>query len=67
VGRGVKYKTKFTSVERKQDDGECKGSVVYTFTISDGITTTHAEVMLSDEGLEIIEQRGKDPKTASLG
>jgi hypothetical protein len=52
-------------VEREQDDGECKASVVYTFTISDGITTTRAEVMFTDEGLEIIEQRGKDPKTAA--
>jgi hypothetical protein len=65
LDRGVKYEIKFTSMERERDDGQCKASVVYTYTISDGKTTTHAEVILSDEGLEIIEQRGKDPKTAA--
>jgi hypothetical protein len=39
--------------------------VVYTFTISNGLVNTHGDVVLSDGGVEIIEQRGKDPKTAA--
>jgi len=38
---------------------------VFTFTISNGLVTAHSDVVLTDGGMEIIEERGKDPKTAA--
>ncbi len=38
---------------------------MFTFTISNGLVNTHGDVVLTDGGMEIIEQRGKDPKTAA--
>jgi hypothetical protein len=61
----VRYEVKFTNVDREPDDGQREVYVVYTFAISDGRTTTQAEVILPEEGLEMIKQRGKDPKTAA--
>jgi hypothetical protein len=61
----VQYSIEFADVDRHLADGHYKASVVYTFTISNGLARTRGDVVLTDGGVEIIEQRGKDPKTAA--
>jgi antitoxin component of RelBE/YafQ-DinJ toxin-antitoxin module len=53
------------NVDRELADGHYKASVVYAFTISNGLVNTRGNVVLSEGGVEIIEQMGKDPKTAA--
>src|SRR6266404_4773591 len=62
---GMEYNINFLHEDRELAGGHYKASVVYTFTISNGLVNTHGDVVLTDGGVEIIEQRGKDPKTAA--
>jgi antitoxin component of RelBE/YafQ-DinJ toxin-antitoxin module len=50
---------------RKEAADEYNAKVVYTFTISNGLAKTHADVVLTEAGAAIIEQKGKDPQTAA--
>ncbi len=61
----MEYKINFLHEDRELADGHYKACVVYTLTISNGVVNTHGDVVLTDGGMEIIEQRGKDPKTAA--
>ncbi len=61
----MEYDINLVNVDRELAEGHYKASVVYTFTISNGLVNTHGDVVLTDGGVEIIEQRGKDPKTAA--
>ena len=64
----MEYSINFLHEDKELADGHYKhykASVVYTFTISNGLVNTHGDVVLTDGGVEIIEQRGKDPKTAA--
>jgi hypothetical protein len=61
----MEYRINLVKVDRELADGHYKASVVYTFTISNGLANTHGDVVLTEGGVEIIEQRGKDPKTAA--
>ena len=61
----MEYDINLVDVDREQTEGNHNASVVYTFTISNGFANTHGDVVLSEGGVEIIEQRGKDPKTAA--
>jgi len=64
----MEYSIDFLHDDKELADGHYKhykASVVYTFTISNGLANTHGDVVLTDGGVEIIEQRGKDPKTAA--
>lgn len=59
------YEIEFVNLARERTDGHEKASVIYTFSITNGVTKTHANAILTHGGAEIIEQRGKDPKTAA--
>src|SRR6266851_7583409 len=61
----MEYDINLVNVDRELAEGHYKASVVYTFTISNGVANTHGAVVLTDGGVEIIEQRGKDPQTAA--
>jgi len=64
----MEYSINFLHEDKELADGHYKlykASVIYTFTISNGLANTHGDVVLTDGGVEIIEQRGKDPKTAA--
>jgi len=61
----MEYSINFVNMDRELSDGHYRASVVFTFTISNGLVNTHGDVLLTDGGMEIIEQRGKDPKTAA--
>jgi antitoxin component of RelBE/YafQ-DinJ toxin-antitoxin module len=50
---------------KKEAADEYNAKVVYTFTISNGLAKTHADVVLTEAGAAIIEQKGKDPQTAA--
>ena len=40
-------------------------AAIYTFAVRNGAVKTHAEVILTDDGLEIIERKGKDARAAA--
>jgi hypothetical protein len=61
----MEYEINFLNMCTELVDGHYKANVVYTFTISNGLVNTHGDVALTYGGVEIIEQRGKDPKTAA--
>jgi len=61
----MEYSINFVNMDRELPDGHYRASVVFTFTISNGLVNTHGDVVLTDGGMEIIEERGKDPKTAA--
>ena len=61
----MEYSINLVKVDRALADGHYKASAVYTFAISNGLANTHGDVVLTEGGVEIIEQRGKDPKTAA--
>jgi hypothetical protein len=61
----MEYSIDVVKVEREVADGHYKASVVYTFTISNGFAKTHADIVLTKAGVDIIEQKGKDPQTAA--
>ena len=59
------YEVTFLEIARAQDTAGPKASVIYRFEIQDGSRNTRAEVVLTCGGVEIIEQGGKDPKSAA--
>ena len=59
----MEYEINFLNMCTELADGHYKANVIYTFTISNGLVNTHGDVALTYGGVEIIEQRGKDPKT----
>jgi hypothetical protein len=61
----MEYSINLVRVDRELAGVLYKASVVYTFTISNGLSNTRGHVVLTDGGVEIIEQGGKDPKTAA--
>jgi hypothetical protein len=61
----MEYNINVVNVEREVADGHHRAAVVYTFTISNGLAKTHADIVLTEAGADIIEQRGKDPQTAA--
>ena len=58
------YEVTFLEIAGAQDKGP-KAPVVYRFEILDGAKRTRAEVVLTHGGMEIIQQGGKDPKSAA--
>ena len=61
----MEYSIDVENVKREMVDQHRKAKVVYTFTVSNGFAKTHADVVLTEAGVDIIEQRGKDPQTAA--
>jgi hypothetical protein len=55
----MEYSIDVVNVEREVADQHYKAKAVYTFTI------THADVVLTEAGATIIEQKGKAPQTAA--
>ena len=60
----MEYSIDVENVKRDVAD-QYKASVVYTFTISNGLAKAHADVVLTEAGVNIIEEKGKDPQTAA--
>jgi hypothetical protein len=61
----VEYTINLASADRELAEGHYRASVVYTFTISNGLASTRGHVVLTDGSVEVIEQGGKDPPTAA--
>jgi hypothetical protein len=61
----MKFAIALVSRNRERAYAKYKASATYTFAISDGPVRTHAEVILTDGGQEVIEQKGKDAKAAA--
>lgn len=59
------YEVTFLEITGAQDNRGPKAAIAYQFEISDGSRTTRADVVLTYAGAEIIEQGGKDPKSAA--
>jgi hypothetical protein len=60
-----KFDIALVSLNRERAYAKFKAFATYTFAISDGPVKTHAEVILEDGGVEIIEQKGKDAREAA--
>src|ERR1700746_2286412 len=61
----MEYSIDVVNIEREVADQHYKAKAVYRFTISNGSAETRAEVVLTEAGAAIIEQKGKDPQTAA--
>ncbi len=61
----VKFAIALVSRSRERAFANYKASATYTFAISDGPVKTHAEVVMTDGGSEVIQQKGKDAKEAA--
>jgi antitoxin component of RelBE/YafQ-DinJ toxin-antitoxin module len=61
----MEYRIDLENVKRGMVDQHYKAKVVYTFTISNGFAKTRADVVLTEAGVNIIEQKGKNPQTAA--
>src|SRR6266404_3867358 len=61
----MEYSIDAVNVKREAADQRYKAKVVYTFAISNGFAKTHADVVFAEAGVDIIEQKGKDPQTAA--
>ena len=59
------YEVSFMETAGGQHDTGPKASVIYRFEISMDQKRTRADVVLTEAGAEIIEQGGKDPKSAA--
>jgi hypothetical protein len=60
----MEYSIDVVNVEREVADQHYRTKAVYTLAISNGFAKTHADVVLTEAGAAIIEQKGKDPQTA---
>jgi hypothetical protein len=61
----AKFDIALVSRNRERAYANYRASATYTFAISDGPEKTHAEVVITDGGHEVIEQKGKDAKAAA--
>jgi hypothetical protein len=61
----VVYEVTFLEIKEARGSTGPKASVVYRFEILDGPKRACADVVLTHGGMEIIEQGGKDPKSAA--
>lgn len=56
---------KFVGIDRERGTKMLSASLTCNFTICEGSTNTHAEVIFADGGFEIIEKQGKSGKAAA--
>jgi hypothetical protein len=61
----VDYTINLENVEEETAEGHYRASVIYRFAISSGSAATHGDIVLTEAGIDIIEKKGKDPKTAA--
>ena len=61
----MEYTINLENVEEETAEGHYRVSVIYRFAISSGSATTHGDIVLTEAGIDIIEKKGKDPKTAA--
>jgi len=61
----VAYEVTFLEIAGPQESTGPKAFVVYRFEILEGPKRTLADVVLTSAGVEIIEQGGKDPRSAA--
>jgi hypothetical protein len=61
----VAYEVTFLEIAGPEEKEGPKAFVVFGFEILDGPRKTRADVILTYTGVEIIEQGGKDPKSAA--
>jgi hypothetical protein len=60
-----KFDISIVGLNREPAYANFRASATYTFSISDGFVRTHADVIFSDGGFEIIEQKGKSAEIAA--
>jgi hypothetical protein len=61
----VEYTINLENVEEETAEGHYRASVIYRFAILSGSATTHGDIALTQAGIDIIDKKGKDPKTAA--
>ncbi|MGB7436806.1 MAG: hypothetical protein WBR26_26605 [Candidatus Acidiferrum sp.] len=61
----MKFDIALVGSNRERAYAKYKASATFTFAISSGPVKTHAEVILTDDSLEVIQQQGKDARAAA--
>jgi hypothetical protein len=61
----MEYSIDLVDVEKEAANGPHRAYVVYRFAISNGSANAFGDVLLPDSGVDVIEQKGKDPQTAA--
>ena len=61
----MEYSVSLVNVEKQAANGPHRAYVVYTFAISNEVAKTNGDVVITETGVNIIEQKGKDPQTAA--
>ena len=59
------YEIDLAWVQRETAVGAGQPRIIYQFRIASGLSTAYCDVLLTDAGAEVIEQRGKHPETAA--
>jgi len=61
----MKFDIFLVGSNRERAYAQYKASATYTFSVSHGPEKTHAEVILTDTSLAVIEKTGRDARTAA--
>jgi hypothetical protein len=61
----MEYSIDLVNEGREAANGPHRAYVVYRFVISNGSANAFGDVLLPEGGVDVIEQKGKDPKTAA--
>lgn len=61
----MQYEIYLLGVQRETAVGADQPRIIYTFRIASGLSTAYCNVLLTDGGFEVIEQKGKDPESAA--
>jgi hypothetical protein len=61
----MEYSINLVNVVKEAANGPHRAYVVYRFAISNGSANTIGDVLLPEGGVNVIEQKGKDPQTAA--
>jgi hypothetical protein len=61
----MEYSINLVNVEKEAPNGPHRAYVMYRFAISNGSANAFGDVLLPEGGVDVIEQKGKDPKTAA--
>jgi hypothetical protein len=61
----MEYSINLVNVEKEAANGPHRAYVVYRFAISNGSANALGDVLLPEGGVNVIEQKGKDPQTAA--
>jgi hypothetical protein len=61
----MQYEIALAGVQREIALGAFTANIIYKFRIASSLSTAYCDVIMTNGGVEVIEQRGRDPETAA--